>query len=217
MSNSSSESPLAILHAASEEELACRAQDGCADSFNELAARLQPRLLYVIGRRTRHHADAEDIVQKTFLRAFEKIHLYDPTRQFSPWLFTIAMRLAAEHHRRPEVPTVSGEQASALVDPGPTPAQLAIRREDACDIWKLAEQVLTPDQWTALWLLYGEQQSVRDIASVLKRTSVSVRVLLYRARKSLAPHLSAFAAIADSAEDEFVTFPVPQIARAESS
>jgi len=222
MNDSSPTLPTATLHAASDEDLACRVQDGCADSFTELVKRLQPRLLFVLRRRLQHHADAEDVAQKTLLRAYEKIHLFNPTRKFSPWLFTIALRLAADHHRQRKLKTQQpGESASAVVDPQPNPAQLAIHREAAKDLWELAYRILKPDQWTALWLFYGEGQTVREIAQTLRRTTVSIRVLLYRARKALTPHLAKYSETVDNEPAQLdtlsgVTPAVPQIARAES-
>jgi len=202
MNESSHATQSAALGAASEEDLACRVQGGCADSFAELVARLQPRLLFVLRRRLQHHADAEDIAQKTLLRAYEKIQLYDPARKFSPWLFTIAFRLTADHYRQRQIPTVpSDETASAVVDADPSPEQQAINSEQSSDLWAMAEFILKPEQWTALWLLYGEGQTVREIAQALGRAVVSVRVLLFRARKRLTPHLAKFAGIEKSKVD----------------
>ena len=219
MNTSSSTTPTAALHATSDEDLARRVQAGCVDSFNELAARLRPRLLFVLRRRLQNEADAEDVAQKTLLRAYEKINLYNPTRKFSPWLFTIALRLATDHHRKrqrtPPVQT-SGESASAIVDPQPTPAQQAIAHEQSTDLWALAEQVLKPEQWTALWLLYGEGQTVKEIAQTLGRTAVSVRVLLYRARKTLAPNLAKYSEAVEKQSTDFATPSTPQVVRAES-
>jgi len=217
MNDSSSAQPTPLRHPVSDETLACRVQAGCADSFNELAGRLQPRLLFVLKRRLPHHADAEDIAQKTLLRAYEKIALYNSARKFSPWLFTIALRLAADYHRQPRLLTHSTENyAEAIADPTLTPEQQAIGAEAADDIWALAQRVLTTDQWTALWLLYGEGQSVKEIAAALGRTNVSVRVLLFRARKMLTPHLAKYSRATDNETSEFVDSPLPQIAKAES-
>lgn len=221
LNDSSPATPTAALHAASEEDLAGRVQNGCADSFNELVARLQPRLLFVLRRRLKHEVDAEDIAQKTLLRAYEKIHLYDPTRKFSPWLFTIAFRLVADHYRQRKIPTEpNNEFATAIVDPQLNPAQQAINSEQSSDLWALAQRHLKPEQWTALWLLYGEGQTAREIAQTLGRTTASIRVLLYRARKKLAPHLAKFAMTTNKFTDEqptdFVTRTAPQVVRAES-
>lgn len=177
----------------SEEDLACRVQAGCATSFTELAERMQPRLLFVLRRRLGHEADAEDVAQNTLMRAFEKIQLYNPKQKFSPWLFTIALRLATDYHRKKQLPTTPNDAELSITDPQPSPAQQAMDQEKSNDLWTLAEKVLKPDQWTALWLLYGEGQSVKEIAQSLNRTSVSIRVLLHRARKILTPHLAKFA------------------------
>lgn len=209
------------LSTTSDEDLARRVQEGCRRSFTELAHRLQPRLLFVLRRRLGHEADAEDVTQKTLLRAFEKIEQYDANQKFSPWLFTIAIRLATDHHRKKQLPTTAGEPILGVRDPEPGPAQRLIAQEKADDIWTLAERILKPDQWTALWLLYGEGQSVRDIACTLKRTTVSVRVLLHRARKTLTPHLEKFAAAesaatADTNSSDFSPSPTLHVARVES-
>lgn len=214
--NESSATTPAALHAASEEDLACRVQAGCQDSFNELAIRLQPRLLFVLRRRLHNESDAEDVAQKTLLRAYEKIHLYDASRKFSPWLFTIALRLATDHYRLRRLPTEpTGDSAAAVIDPAPAPDQNAMISEHSADIWELAQRLLKPDQWTALWLLYGEGQTTREIAETLNRTTVSIRVLLYRARKTLTPHLKAYTETADEQREAFVT-PALQVVRAES-
>lgn len=217
MNESTTTLPVLVLHTASDEDLACRVQDGCEESFDELVSRLQPRLQFVLQRRLRDFADVEDVVQKTLLRAYEKIQLFDPSKKFGPWLFTIAIRLAADHHRKPKLPnTPIGQTAEAVLDREPSPEQQAINREQAGDVWALAERILKPDQWTALWLLHGEGQQVREIATTLGRTAVSVRVLLYRARKKLTPHLAKYAQPVDKeTEDEMVPF-APQIVRAES-
>ena len=219
MNDSSSTAPTAALHATSDEDLARCVQAGCADSFNELAARLRPRLLFVLRRRLQNEADAEDVAQKTLLRAYEKINLYNPTRKFTPWLFTIALRLAADHHRqRQRLPQTQtpGESASAVADPSPTPAQQAIAQEQSTDLWALAAKYLKPDQWTALWLLYGEGHTVKEIAQALGRTAVSVRVLLFRARKTLAPHLAEYPEAVEK-QTAAPTIPsTPHVVRAET-
>jgi len=217
MNDFSSATPTATLYATSDEDLARRAQEGCADSFNELAERFRPRLLFMLRRRFLNEADAEDIAQKTLLRTYEKISLYKPTRKFSPWLFTIAIRLAADHHRQRKLPTeLTGENVSKIVDPRPTPAQQAIASEKSTNPWTLAQQILKPDQWTALWLLYGEGQTVKEIAQTLGRTTVSVRVLLYRARKTLTPHLAKYSEAVEIETTDFSAPPTPQVVRAKS-
>lgn len=173
-----------------DEQLAERVQSGCAESFAELDRRLRPRLLHVLTRRLPTREDAEDVVQQTLLRVFEKIGLYDIRQRLSPWVFTIAVRLAAQQTRRKNLPMgQEAERQLELIDDTAAPDEQASRREERDNLWTLADRVLKTEQWTALWLFYGEEQSLKEVAQSLGRTKTSVSVLLFRARKMLLPHL----------------------------
>ena len=58
------------------------------------------------------------------------------------------------------------------------------REENYENIWKAA-QTLQQYQYEALWLRYVEDMPVKEIARVLKKSRVHVRVLLHRARLNL--------------------------------
>ncbi len=180
------------LTALSSRQLALRAQGRSLPAFTELVARYEHRLFNFILRRVSCAADAEDIVQEAFLRAWQSIDRYDPTWEFSTWLYTIARRLAANQYaasrrlaRRtdPTANTASPQSAD--------PAEIVARNEQHGNLWPIAQRILTDDQRTALWLRYGECMSVQDIANVLGKTRVSVRVILFRARKALADNMNS--------------------------
>ena len=191
----------------SDEQLAVRVQGGCAASFAALDHRLRPRLLHVLSRRLSTREDAEDVVQQTLLRVFEKIHLYDSRQRLSPWVFTIALRLAAQYVRRKQIPvTPESDNGHEFVDRTRLPEDQAISHEERDQLWTLADKVLKPEQWTALWLFYGEEQSIKEVAQSLGRTKTSVSVLLFRARRTLLPHLRKLThAMDSSAESESQT------------
>jgi RNA polymerase sigma-70 factor (ECF subfamily) len=178
----------------SDEQLAERVQTGCAASFAELDRRFRPRLLHVLARRLSTREDAEDVVQQTLFRVFEKIHLYDSRQRLSPWVFTIGLRLAAQHGRRKQLPVnQENERQLDLTCPALGPEEQLERREERDHLWNVADRVLKPEQWTALWLFYGEEHSIKEVAQSLGRTKTSVSVLLFRARRTLLPHLKQFA------------------------
>ena len=76
------EEPLARL---SDEELACRTQAGSSACFGELVRRHEQRLLRFLMQRTRHLHDAEDLLQDTFARAYQRIGSYNPAWRLSTW------------------------------------------------------------------------------------------------------------------------------------
>lgn len=81
-------------------ELAKRARAGSREAFDALVDRHGPGVLAYLHRLTRHHEDAQDAFQETFLRAFRSIRsLRDPSR-FRPWLVRIATNTARRHLER---------------------------------------------------------------------------------------------------------------------
>jgi RNA polymerase sigma-70 factor (ECF subfamily) len=173
----------------SDEELACRAREGCGDSFESLVRRFQVPLLRFLARRTRCEEDAEDLLQETFVRAFQRIDRYDPRWRFSTWLFTIAHRLSVSHHRRRrEVSAEVREQdVSRLRSPPPAPHAELAERESRGRFWDAAAKVLSQDQLAVAWLYYVEGLSTRELEQVLGRSWVWVKTALFRARRKLEP------------------------------
>jgi RNA polymerase sigma-70 factor, ECF subfamily len=174
----------------SDEDLACRAQQGCAKSFEHLMRRFQTPVLHFLRRRG-FAADAEDLAQETFLRAYQKLSLYRRRWAFSAWLFTIARHTSLNHRRRIR-PANDQATASAATSAGPEPLDALIADESRRRLWDLAAEILSEESMTAVWLYYVEDMPVRGIALVLRRTQVSVKIILFRARKKLLPLLGEF-------------------------
>ena len=166
------------------DDLAVRAKEGDSASFDELVARLRGPLVAFLSRRLSDQADADDVAQETFLRAYRHIDSYDPQRRFATWLFAIGKNVAASHRaadlRRGEVVRASGEEAAVL---GTDPAAAA--EEEGGETWSRARRLLSDDQYRALWLRYARDLSIREIARELGRSSVATKVMLFRARKKL--------------------------------
>jgi RNA polymerase sigma-70 factor (ECF subfamily) len=180
------------LTSTSNEELACRAQAGSKECFGELVRRLDGALYNFLLMRTSNPQDAAELCQEAFLRAWQKLERYSTDWKFSTWLFTMAHRLAISHFRGAR-PRVEGEAALEGIGQDLDPARTLSVREQAGHLWSLAARVLNPDQRSALWLRYGEDLSIEEVARVLGRGPSTVRVQLFRARERLAQHLSAAA------------------------
>ena len=166
-----------------------RAQAGSVTCFAEIVRRFESRLFNFLLRRTGSAADAEDLTQETFVRAYERIDRYDPRWQISTWLFVIARRGAVTHlrkRRRDHAARRSGRLVTAR-DHG-DPGTSADDRESGRLLWEIADRVLGNTQRTALWLRYAEDLSIGQIAAVLGKTPIAVRVALCRARRTLAAY-----------------------------
>lgn len=175
-----------------DETLAVRAKDGCLDSYEELAVRLQVPLLQYLRHRARSQEDAEDLVQEAFLRAYRNLHRYEPAWRFSTWLFTIAHRLAINAFRRDsrKMEKTDGEIALAAAESNvPGPAEQVTRADERQRLWAIAAAELGEPKFTAVWLYYGKGMAVSEVAEVLERTPGAIKTMLLRARRQLLPAL----------------------------
>jgi RNA polymerase sigma-70 factor (ECF subfamily) len=178
------------LDEASPEALAVRAaRRGAAGrrAFGALVEMFEERLYNFVLRRCRDREQAADLTQETFLRAWERIEAYDPAWRFSTWLYTIASRQVTSGYRRrkrrgtvAELPEVAAPVANGEGERRSDDRRMGAR------LWALAAERLSEEQHTALWLRYAEDMTIEEIARVLGKSSVGVRVCLFRARQALA-------------------------------
>lgn len=165
---------------------ACRLD--CRASFGELVRRYQARLVRFLRQRLSQGRDAEDVAQDAFIRAWQALDRFDESRSFQTWLFTIGARLAINHGQ-------ASRRRLAAVEEAGQELRLHSGDESSLDIhddgslrnvWDLAQHVLTDTERSALWLRYIEECKPQDIATILGRSAINVRVMLHRSRRRLA-------------------------------
>lgn len=168
------------------EELAARSQRGSVEAYGQLVGMFEARLFNFLLRKVGSRVEAEDLTQETFLRAWQKIGSYRSKWKFSTWLYTIATRLAISHARRGSGPARLGD--GDVLSKAAGPAEMG---EDRSWVWRLVDEMLTEEQRTAVWLRYVEDMGIGEIATVLGKSQVGVRVMLFRARAVLAERMES--------------------------
>lgn len=148
-------------------------------------------------RMTGSAADAEDLVQETFLRAVEKPPA-NAERCLGPWLHRIALNLARDslRHRQsrayvgPWLP--SPVPTDALIDARDseprTPAARYAVMESVSFAFLLALEVLSPTQRAVLLLRDVFDWSTAETAAALDESEANVKTTLHRARKAMVPY-----------------------------
>ena len=99
----------------------------------------------------------------------------------------IAWRLAANHLRDRKRGDDSALEGAS--DPDPSPPDVAMAADLHRNLWSIAREVLTQEQYMVLWLYYVEQLTPREISGVTGRSWVAIKTALHRARRALAPHV----------------------------
>lgn len=151
-------------------------------AFGELVRRYERRLLGVVRRFVPDPDQAEDLTQETFLRVYERIDQFDPSRRFGPWLFQIGVNLTLDWLRRRKrriwarLFTDGGERA---VEPAAADPRL---QEDLSQEVRHVLQRL-PEKYRSVLILRDlENFSTSDIAAILKRKETTIRWRLAEAR-----------------------------------
>jgi len=168
--------------------LVLMAQTGDMAAFEELLSRHERRLFSFLRQMSGSASDAEDLSQAVWIAVHRNLGRMDPSRSFSTWLFTIARNTAISAWRKKKEDVLELREQDWVDRSHPGAAAQA--REDAGSIWAFVGDNLSPGQRDALWLMYREEMSVREIARTLNCSVVRVKVMLHRARKKL---LKAFA------------------------
>ena len=169
----------------SDESLIRQVLDGRRESFDVLVKRYLRVVHAVAYARTRSHADAEDITQEAFVKAFTSLHtLRDPGR-FGAWLATIARRicygLTQGARRRGEVEEAAGsEEHFEPVD---------VEQRELVEMVRRQLDRLDEDQREILMLRYYAGHSVREVAAILEITPDAAAKRLQRAREALGEQL----------------------------
>lgn len=83
-----------------EQELVTRALDGDRDAFGQLVDRLKRPVFHLCMSHLRDEAEAMDLVQDTFLKAFTRLELFRRDSNFRAWVFRIAANSCIDRIRR---------------------------------------------------------------------------------------------------------------------
>ena len=145
----------------------------------------------------RHHHDAEDVTEQTFLAALANLAGFeerarpadgDGASTFRVWLFQIARNAVAEHRRRTRRHTQAPLEAAASVADPQDVQEAAVRRDAAASAVDAISRLPT-ERRQALILRFVDEMTTREIAGILGRSEGAIRVLIHRALRSVARDL----------------------------
>ena len=171
--------------ALSDEEVVARVLAGDTSLFEILMRRYNQRLFRVARGILANDAEAQDVMQEAYLRAFRELANFRGEALFSTWLTRIACHeaLARAHKRRRLVALAGGEPPDPPAgDPSP---EREVENRELQAILRDAVEVL-PDPLRAVFCLREiEGLSTEQTADALGLTVENVRVRLHRAKRSL--------------------------------
>lgn len=171
-------------------ELLARAAAGDAPAFDHFVARHCAAVLRYAGSLAHHAADAEDVLQQTFLQAWRSAAGARVEAGARPWLFTIARHALQRLRRRPvdaHEPPVSLESLggdAGFAAPGVTPQRVAVAMEERAVLHEALAALPAADR-EVLVLRELEQLPGDAVAGVLGLSIEAMKSRLHRARLRL--------------------------------
>ena len=142
-------------------------------------------------------ADAEDVAQTVFLRAFQRFDTIGPSPGAAGWLKTVTTNACLNHLSRyrtrwrffSELGRADYEDATTVVSDDSSPA-LVMERADQREHLERALRLLPDHQRVPLVLFHFENASYQDIASALGVSLGKVKTDIHRGREALKKQLS---------------------------
>ncbi len=198
---------LAKLEGWTDEEVVRRVLDGDTGLFEVVMRRYNQRLYRVSRAILRDDAEAEDVMQDAYVRAYEHLDQFAGKAQFATWLTRIAIHEAlARVKRRGRWESLSSDDETGE-DMVPAPMQLNPEQQASSgEVRKLLEEAILalPDAYRAVLMLRDvEEMNTADAAAALDISEENVKVRLHRARALLRRELYARAGATSTAAFQF--------------
>ncbi len=130
-------------------------------------------------------AEAEDLTEQVFLKAWEAIERYEARGvPFIAWLYRLAHNLVVDYYRARR-PTMPLEDVAEAEEPGANTLDSVENELDAEEV-RLAVRKLSPEHQQLIVLRFVEGLSHAEVAQITGKTEGATRVVQYRALQSLA-------------------------------
>jgi RNA polymerase sigma-70 factor, ECF subfamily len=169
------------------ESLVASARQGNSASFGEIVQRYQGPLFWFLGRMGLTQAQAEDIAQEAFLRAWRNLATFDASRaQFSTWLFAIARNLSLNElmGAKHKIETHHDENSVEPESNDPSQADILIAQQER-EALQIAIRQLTHDDRSVIALAYVNELDLAAIARIEHCSLAAVKTRLHRAKLKL--------------------------------
>jgi RNA polymerase sigma-70 factor, ECF subfamily len=183
-----------------ENQLVSKARSGDLESFETLVNLYAKRIFHIAYKIVESTHDAEDILQETFLKAFENLAKFRGESSFYTWIVQIAVNAALQRvkKRRPQTVSLDGLSGD---DDDFRPQQIVVWDDNPETLYSQKEtQHILEEAITSLPIIYRtvfllkdlENMSMAKIAKTLEISLPAAKSRLIRARLELRERLSRY-------------------------
>jgi RNA polymerase sigma factor (sigma-70 family) len=174
-----------------------RALAGDQKACAEIVDRFHGQIFNFIFRMVKNRAEAEDLTQETFIKAFNALSSFNSDYAFSTWLYKIAVNNSIDHFRKKRLKTCSldtpikakdGDLLREFPDTNHGPESGLLAKEKRLQIQQAIDSL--PEKYRkAILLRHTQDKSYEEIAEELNIPLGTVKVRIFRAREMLKKQL----------------------------
>ncbi len=163
------------------------AKEGKESAFRELYENNYAMIFRLAFRYTKSQQDAEDIMQETFIKAFNSIKSFDfnVSTNFSAWIYQVGFRCTLDYLRKRKRRKIGQTESLSdiLIEPeaqDASPEKYAIASQTIAQV-KNALHTLAPKQRLIFDLRHQQHMAIKEIAGHLQCSQSTVKTQLQRA------------------------------------
>ena len=176
-----------------DKEIIERVKNGDKKAYDLLVLKYQQRVINLISRFVKNYADALDVSQETFIKAYKALPNFRGESAFYTWLYRIAVNTAKNHltvqsrkitKSDYDVAEIEQIEGNMTLTEQTTPENLLIKDELQETVLNTIEN-LPEDLKSAIMLREIEGLSYEEIAAVMECPVGTVRSRIFRARETI--------------------------------
>ena len=165
-----------------EQRLIARILDGHTEDFGYFLNRYGGEVFAIVSRLVPRQEDVEELVQDTFVRAYNKLDTFVGRSSFSTWICRIAYTITVSWLRKRRIKYISIDDQPLLADSN---IDETLNDESRINDLRQAIARLKPDEQTLLQLYYYDNRPLADIAYILDVDAGTIATRLHRIRRKL--------------------------------
>jgi RNA polymerase sigma factor (sigma-70 family) len=176
-----------------DDQLIADALQGDQKAYEALLARHNKAIFHVVMKIVRNREESQDLVQETFMKAFNALASYRSEYRFSTWLYKIAANCAIDFVRKKRIEALSldkpietkdGRVEFEVPDSSWDPEQDLVRKQKLKSIEEAIDSL--PDKYREVIIYrHRDDKPYEEIADILKVPVGTVKARIFRARELL--------------------------------
>ncbi len=177
-----------------DEQLAAQVLAGDSQAFAQIVERYQKQIFALAYRLGGDYDEAKDLAQESFIRIYNELHRYDPSRRFFPWMYRVAHNCCVNQLQKRPRESAPLEELAEL-----TPAEdrtvMPEARYAGLELNQAINQALQelPEHYRVpIVLKYLEGLSYQQISQQLDLPESTIESRLFRGRTMLKKLLKVY-------------------------